>query len=270
MTETPLCLCGCARHVRPPTAGNYNEMPRYLKGHAGRGKNWSLKRPPDAPIGICECGCGNHTPICTLTRTERRQYIGHPMPLIPGHRRPEPTCAIRELSRTEAAYLAGIVDGEGCIHIRPLPNRSITVDVANTSAELIDWLRGIGGTVRVNSHDRPNQTSQKPVFNWGVHSWRACRDVLRQIEPYMIIKREKARTAFGMLSVWLTDREARMKTQPKGATRAPKYATDEERRIAARDSQRRVRQRQRHLRTAPTESAKDSDGSGRSQVADPC
>lgn len=209
----PLCACGCGHHVNQPSERHRTRIPRYLKGHARRGLLKHAVAPPDVPTGVCECGCGGPTEICTFTRAERRQYKGFPMPLISGHKRPEPSDGIRGLSATESAYLAGIVDGEGCIHM-PKGVRHIRVNVANTSATLIEWLRGLGGTVIVNRRNFPTGTkSTKPVFSWSVNSWHNCRALLTQIEPHMLIKRDRARHAIALLTEWMSGPKKERKKQ---------------------------------------------------------
>jgi hypothetical protein len=37
--------------------------------------------------GLCECGCGQRTPIARITRTERGQVKGQPLRFINGHNR---------------------------------------------------------------------------------------------------------------------------------------------------------------------------------------
>jgi hypothetical protein len=110
---------------------------------------------------------------------------------------------VRVLTPTEAAYLAGIVDGEGTIHIGS-GVRTVRVSVVNTDATLIEWLRQIGGTVIVNRrHFHDSRKSTKVVFSWSVNSWRNSHDVLTQIAPYMLIKRSKAKAAVAALAEWL-------------------------------------------------------------------
>ena len=36
--------------------------------------------------GLCRCGCGQRTKIATITRSERGQKLGEPMPFVRGHR----------------------------------------------------------------------------------------------------------------------------------------------------------------------------------------
>ena len=38
-------------------------------------------------VGLCRCGCGEHTPIATMTRTKWGHVCGTPVPYIRGHNR---------------------------------------------------------------------------------------------------------------------------------------------------------------------------------------
>jgi hypothetical protein len=57
--------------------------------------NCSAHRPladylPGAPKGLCNCGCGEATPIAPRSRTRAGWVKGEPMPKIPSHRTPAP------------------------------------------------------------------------------------------------------------------------------------------------------------------------------------
>lgn len=108
------------------------------------------------------------------------------------------------LSATAAAYLAAIVDGEGCITIsdrrasRPGSTRpSIRLYVCNTHGPLLEWIAaetGLGSIV-----DRGVKTSgvvkaKKKIYSWSVSSLGAV-SVLRQISRYMIEKKDLAEAA---------------------------------------------------------------------------
>jgi hypothetical protein len=42
-------------------------------------------KPEEIPSGICECGCGEPTPLAPRTFTQWRWFSGHPKPYIKGH-----------------------------------------------------------------------------------------------------------------------------------------------------------------------------------------
>jgi hypothetical protein len=42
-------------------------------------------RHEEIPSGLCECGCGDPTPLATYTNRRLRYFRGHPRPFIPQH-----------------------------------------------------------------------------------------------------------------------------------------------------------------------------------------
>lgn len=97
----------------------------------------------------------------------------------------------------ELAYLAGIVDGEGCISFRQ-DSGSWTVAVTNTSVELETLLRGIGGLFYYPARRasfKLDGTFTKQRFEWKIsRAWDVCR-LLEALLPYLVIKRERAEQA---------------------------------------------------------------------------
>jgi len=106
------------------------------------------------------------------------------------------------LSVAEAAYLAGLIDGEGTVQIqdrrRDRPGSthpSIYLSVAGSYAPMHEWLlrtTGVGTVkkyaMRPESHPVP---SRKQVYAWRVQSANAAA-LLRQTYPYMLEKQERA------------------------------------------------------------------------------
>jgi hypothetical protein len=114
---------------------------------------------------------------------------------------PQPVTILVPQTEAELAYLAGIIDGEGCISrlSRARPRRW-TVTVGSTSTELMDWLAAIGGKVHAR---RANALSRLPLFAWEVISWRNVHLLLISVRPYMIVKRNRADEAIAELSTWI-------------------------------------------------------------------
>jgi hypothetical protein len=113
------------------------------------------------------------------------------------------------LSNVEAAYIAGIIDGEGslsllrpkidgCQHVYP------SLQVANTNFELIDWLHKrlpFGVCVR---QTLPKTSRERPV-KW--ISWRAYATIaiLKRVLRYLVVKRERALL---VLEFWAMNKKA--------------------------------------------------------------
>jgi len=116
---------------------------------------------------------------------------------------------------TDLAWAAGIIDGEGCIslHIVKSSRAScfvLRVSVANTSVLMLSHLREIFGCGTTVLQQRA-AAHHKPRWNWQVCSKQA-ETVLRQVEPYLVNKREEARV--GLLSRELMQKHGRNGENP--------------------------------------------------------
>jgi hypothetical protein len=93
----------------------------------------------------------------------------------------------------EAAYAAGILDGEGSISLtRVRKNRypSPQVSVSTTDPELLDWFRArFGGSIVRKPSYKPTHSQS---YEWKVTDREALR-VLERMRPYMVIERKKRR-----------------------------------------------------------------------------
>lgn len=106
----------------------------------------------------------------------------------------------REYSVAECAYLAGIMDGEGCFYIgnyshnkkTGTPHYQTTIKVSNCDEVLIKWLSDTFGGVY--SKYTPNQTpknARKPVYLWGT-SGKRLEHLCEIMMPYLVIKKNQA------------------------------------------------------------------------------
>ena len=93
----------------------------------------------------------------------------------------------------EAAYAAGILDGEGSISItRNHSGRwpSPQVSVASTDRELLDWLQArFGGAI---STKQPCQPQHSISYDWKLTDRRTLR-FLQVVRPYLVIERKLRR-----------------------------------------------------------------------------
>lgn len=119
-----------------------------------------------------------------------------------------------ELSETELAYIAGIIDGEGHIGltIQKKKNQAIAIaallSVNNGKREIIDWLTlRLGGKVRFYQHN--GSTSWNGFYLWANRSPQEIGIILKAIRPYLVIKRDQA----DIFLEWL---QTRTKRQPSG------------------------------------------------------
>lgn len=104
-------------------------------------------------------------------------------------------CTTKKLSETDAAWLAGFVDGEGTIASARggRGGRYITwkLSVPNTHYGSLQHcldVTNVGSiTPRMGIGD-----NRKPIWHWQVFSQANIASILRQILPYLVIKREAA------------------------------------------------------------------------------
>lgn len=100
-----------------------------------------------------------------------------------------------QLSEADRGYIAGIIDGEGCIHIdkandgrgRPHPSYALRVRVAMTDMEVPLFLYEIfGGGFSIFLRD-----GCKASYNWKATNSRN-NNLLRLILPYLKVKKKQA------------------------------------------------------------------------------
>lgn len=153
----------------------------------------------EIPSGMCECGCGERTQAARRTFRHLRWFAGHPMPFRRGHHlhsgrgKPRTTIADRVLTVAEAAYIAAMIDGEGTISIRGA--RTVRIAVINTDEALIAFLCSFGGAAGV----RALIPNRRQCFAWTVGHRHDVQWLLSQVEPYMIVKRQKAIDALALI-----------------------------------------------------------------------
>ena len=110
------------------------------------------------------------------------------------------------LTETQKAYLAGFVDGEGCISITKYKrSHQVTFRITNTNKEVLNYLCAITGLGYVNvfvmstAEDRsPRFKDCKPQWKWQF-SANGMRELLPVILPYLIVKLKVAKTALELL-----------------------------------------------------------------------
>jgi hypothetical protein len=101
------------------------------------------------------------------------------------------------MTETEKAYIAGIVDGEGSIHVGfvkrkqcKMPDCITFVQIANTDEPVMRWLKaiiGYGIITKVPARKRGYRT----IYHWVARYQQAVR-ILTDIMPYLRIKRRQA------------------------------------------------------------------------------
>jgi hypothetical protein len=96
-----------------------------------------------------------------------------------------------QITELDAAYLAGFVDGEGCISVATRLGKYLTptVQVSNTNQAILEYfLSKFGGTIDVRRDTRP---TRKQCNTWRV-AGNEARIILRKLLPYLRVKAPQA------------------------------------------------------------------------------
>ena len=96
------------------------------------------------------------------------------------------------MKKDDLIYLAGIVDGEGCVSVTyktKAGHERIRLTISNTDRNLIDWLTSrVGGCVSTYHKVRGNR---KVAYHWEVYSDKAFK-LLTELLPYIKLKKRQA------------------------------------------------------------------------------
>lgn len=106
-----------------------------------------------------------------------------------------------DMKKTDLAYIAGIIDGDGCITIKSAVftgsrrrQFQVVVILASTEEWLCQYLRMTFGGGRVRLKQPPTNSNQRPIWDWRVYS-REAYGMLKVLLPYLKIKRPQAELA---------------------------------------------------------------------------
>jgi hypothetical protein len=105
-------------------------------------------------------------------------------------------------TETDWAYLAGIIDGEGCIGQRKNVKegreyRYVRIDIGQKYPALLNWLFDTFEVGRVRTYIRKSRNN-RVCFTWRIHGALACSYILKGVLPYLVIKREQAELAISL------------------------------------------------------------------------
>jgi hypothetical protein len=104
---------------------------------------------------------------------------------------------LRTFQPIDAAYIAGVFDGEGSIILwdRGYGGRpQLRATVSNTYFPLLERIREMAGSGSIVRKVYPSETGYRDAGTWQVYGQNAV-SLLEQLLPYLIVKREKAITA---------------------------------------------------------------------------
>lgn len=111
---------------------------------------------------------------------------------------------MHNLSNEQKAYLAGLIDGEGCISVTLDSYKvkgkwihfSRKVYISNTNLELLKKVQKITGigTISLSTKSQKNKlyhNNWKSVYNWAIYG-KGIKIFLPEILPYLIAKKRQA------------------------------------------------------------------------------
>ena len=95
-------------------------------------------------------------------------------------------------------YIAGFFDGEGYVrigkNIGKYENYQLEMGLVNTDLDILKKIQSYFGCGKFNIIDNKRNKSHKVAYILRFHSWNALK-VLKIIEPYLIIKKERTNIA---------------------------------------------------------------------------
>lgn len=97
-----------------------------------------------------------------------------------------PTSNVNSLTIPQAAYIAGLIDGEGTITLtREHKNekRRLVVSISSTERSLLEFTQHAVGTGQI-TNKRTYDDKHTPSYTYKITS-RQALDLLSQIQPYM-------------------------------------------------------------------------------------
>ena len=110
---------------------------------------------------------------------------------------------------TLLAWMAGFVDGEGCLTItrqdrknRPTPQWRPFITIANTHKQSLEiFHKQYGGTLRFNAEKRASKTGVKWSDSWTWYCQQTsvkkfCEDLL----PFLVVKKEQAKILLSFIN----------------------------------------------------------------------
>jgi LAGLIDADG-like domain len=101
----------------------------------------------------------------------------------------------KALTATDAAYLAGIIDGEGSVILYMRRDVvALRVTVANTSRPLLERIQAATGIGDVHQQ-RAESATHRASFSWRCNA-EAAESLLAQLRPFLFLKTAQADLAF--------------------------------------------------------------------------
>ena len=123
------------------------------------------------------------------------------------------------MTDTELAYLAGIIDGEGCFFIglfrtkatKNLLNYHTYIKISNNEKSLIDWIHEKAGATNIQQERLTRKSNVNRSCYSSQISGATLDALLPKIYPYLIIKRRQCEIMMRMRSTFVAHRRLQKK-----------------------------------------------------------
>lgn len=106
------------------------------------------------------------------------------------------------LTDAEKGYIAGIIDGEGCLTLRHQNNQRsyyATIQVSNTDFALVAYLMRITGYGRISTLAMSG--NRKIAYKWQVTVAAHIYEILDAVKPFLVIKEERAELLYKLRTI---------------------------------------------------------------------
>ncbi len=95
-------------------------------------------------------------------------------------------------SEVDVAYVAGLIDGDGCIRFqsrkRGRKRRPPEIVVSNSCKVVVEWLqKRFGGRIYVD-----NRRGRRVSYSWRLYRKEEVRRLLRMVLPFLKVRRRQA------------------------------------------------------------------------------
>lgn len=105
----------------------------------------------------------------------------------------------QQATEAQKGWLAGIIDGEGCLSMRVYRRKkgtwrsSVFVRIDNTNKDIIEEASHIMKLMQIPHHVclRSRTVSDKPVYQITIQGLLRCSNILPKIKPYLVGKRKQ-------------------------------------------------------------------------------
>ena len=95
-------------------------------------------------------------------------------------------CTVRKLDPCDAAYIAGLVDGEGTVTLTAQhrgENRRVVLSISNTELPLLEFVRRVAGAGRITTK-RTYSERHTPSFTYQISSRQALSLLAQNVQRW--------------------------------------------------------------------------------------